>query len=226
MVLNILKFIDQLGFSVCHQLPERTLLLGSILMPVCSRCSGIYIGFLFTIVFLFISFRKKESDLPPVYVIIIAIVFILSAVVDGILSYLGYYETNNIIRLATGYMFGAGISIIIYPVFVFQYFKNFQKKKIFSSYRQFFYFLVFSIFACLVQILGPYWSGTFFYYLNGFSVIFTFYFSNLTLFLLIPYFSQKASKLFGRHLILPSVTALAAALLELFFSYKLHIFLS
>jgi len=226
MVLNILKFIDRLGFSVCHQLPVRTLLFGKILMPVCARCTGIYIGFLFTIVFLFIVFRKRESDLPPVYVIVAAVVFILSAIVDGFFSYLGFYNTNNIIRIITGYMFGAGISIIIYPVFVHQYFKNFQRKKIFYSYKQFIYFIIFSFFSILLQILSPSWLGTFFYYLNGFSVIFTFYFSNLTLFLLIPGFSQKTKKLFSRQLIFPSVLALAATLLELYISYKLHVFLS
>ncbi|MHB1253139.1 MAG: DUF2085 domain-containing protein [Candidatus Humimicrobiaceae bacterium] len=226
MVLDILKFIDIIGFSVCHQLPERTLLFGKILMPVCSRCSGIYIGFLFTIVFLFILFRKRESDLPPVYVIVAAVVFILSTIFDGFFSYLGFYNTNNIIRIITGYMFGAGISIIIYPVFVYQYFKNFQRKKIFYNYKQFIYFMIFSIFLILVQILSPSWLGTFFYYLNGFSVIFTFYFSNLTLFLLIPSFAQKANKIFGRHIILPSVIALAVTILELYFAYKLHIFLS
>jgi uncharacterized membrane protein len=226
MIFNILKFIDKTGFSVCHQLPERTLLFGKILMPVCARCSGIYIGFLCTILFLFIVFRKRESDLPPVYIIVTAVIFILSAIVDGFFSYLGFYETNNIIRLVTGYMFGAGLSIIIYPVFVYQYFKNYQRKKIFYSYKQFIYFIIFSIFLSLTQILNPSWSGTFFYYLNGFSVIFTFYFSNLTLFLLIPSFSQKANKLFSRQIILPSVIALAATLFELYISYKLHIFLS
>jgi uncharacterized membrane protein len=226
MILTILKFIDRIGFSICHQLPERTLLFGNILMPVCSRCSGIYIGFLFTMIFLFIVFRKRESDLPPAYIIVTAIVFILSAIIDGLLSYLGVYSTNNVIRLITGYMFGAGISIIIYPVFVYQYFKNFQKKKIFNNYRQFICFMIFSIFLSLIQIISPDWLGTFFYYLNGFAIIFTFYFSNLTLFLLIPAFAQKTKKLLDRHIILPSALALAATLLELYISYKLHVFLS
>jgi uncharacterized membrane protein len=226
MILNILKFIDRIGFSVCHQLPERTLLFGKIFMPVCARCSGIYLGFLFSIIFLFIVFRKKESELPPVYVIVAAVFFILSTVADGVFSYLGFYNSNNIVRLITGYLFGAGLSIIIYPVFVYQYFKNSQKKRIFHNYRHFIYFMVFSIIIIIIQILSPAWSGTFFYYLNGFSVIFTFYFSNLALLLLIPYFAQKAEKILARQIILPSMLALAVTLLELFISYKLHVFLS
>ena len=107
-----------IGFSVCHQIPERTLHFGKIFRPVCSRCSGIYIGFLVSIIFLFLTFRKKESDLPPVYVMVFAAVFILSTIADSILSYFGVYQTNNTLRLITGYLFGAGIAVIIYPIFV------------------------------------------------------------------------------------------------------------
>lgn len=225
MTFYLLKLTDMLGFSVCHQLPGRTLLFGKILMPVCSRCSGIYLGFLLSVIFLSALYRKKESDLPPVYVIASAALFILSTVIDGVFSYSGLYITNNIIRLITGYMFGAGIAIIIYPVFTYQYFKEPQRKKIFYNYRHFIYFILFSIFMIAVQLLGPSWLGTFFYYLNGFSVIFTFYFSNLTLFLLIPMFSQKAGRLFGRQIVIPSALALAATFIELFATYKLHSFL-
>lgn len=48
--------IFQLGFSpFCHQNPERTLILGGDLMPVCSRCAGIYAGILAGAVLLFPS---------------------------------------------------------------------------------------------------------------------------------------------------------------------------
>ena len=222
-------FINKIGFSVCHQLPERTLLFGKIYMPVCSRCFGIYIGFLFTIIFLFLVFRKKESDLPPLYIIIIVILMIFSSIIDGFLSYLGVYNTNNIIRLITGYMFGSGIAIILYPIFIYQYFRNFQKKKIFYHYKYFIYFIITSIIIIFVIILssssqGIYLKifGIFFYYLSGLAVIFTFFFTNLTLFLLIPYFSQKALKFFSINLLMPSIIALTATFIEIFIAYLFH----
>ena len=225
----LMGFINKIGFSVCHQLPERTLLFGKIYMPVCSRCFGIYIGFLFTIIFLFLVFRKKESDLPPLYIIIIVILMIFSSIIDGFLSYLGVYNTNNIIRLITGYMFGSGIAIILYPIFIYQYFRNFQKKKIFYHYKYFIYFISTSIIINFVIILssssqGIYLKifGIFFYYLSGLAVIFTFFFTNLTLFLLIPYFSQKALKFFSINLLMPSIIALAATFIEIFIAYLFH----
>ena len=233
-----MQFINKIGFSVCHQLPERTLLFGKIYMPVCSRCFGIYIGFLFTIIFLFSVFRKKESDLPPLYIIIIIILMILSAIIDGLLSYFEVYTTNNIIRLITGYMFGSGIAIILYPIFIYQYYRNFQRKKIFYHYKYFIYFLILSIIMIFIIILfsSIFLSssllkihlnilnilGTLFYYLSGFAVIFTFFFTNLTLFLLIPFFSQKALKFFSVNLIMPSIIALAATFIEIFISYLFH----
>lgn len=226
MIIKIMQFISGIGFSVCHQLPERTLLFGKELMPVCSRCSGIYTGFLFTIIFLFLVFRKRESGLPPIYIMILAIVFMLSTMIDGALSYLGVYNTNNIIRLITGYMFGAGIAIILYPIFIYQYYRNFQREKIFYHYKYFIYFLIGSVLIIIIQFLQPPALGKYFYFLNGIAVIFTFYFTNLTLFLLIPFFAQKAIKLLSRYLIIPSIIALAATGLELFIAYKLHILLS
>lgn len=226
MIIKIMQFISGIGFSVCHHLPERTLLFGKALMPVCSRCSGIYTGFLFTIIFLFLVFRKRESGLPPIYIMILAIVFMLSTMIDGALSYLGVYNTNNIIRLITGYMFGAGIAIILYPIFIYQYYRNFQREKIFYHYKYFIHFLIGSVLIIIIQFLQPPALGKYFYFLNGIAVIFTFYFTNLTLFLLIPFFAQKAIKLLSRYLIIPSIIALAATGLELFIAYKLHILLS
>lgn len=211
-----------IGFSVCHQIPERTLHFGKIFMPVCSRCSGIYIGFLVSIIFLFLTFRKKESDLPPVYVMVFAAVFILSTIADSILSYFGVYQTNNTLRLITGYLFGAGIAVIIYPIFVYQYYKVSIPKKIFYHFKYFIYFMAISLSIMIIMLLGPSTLGNFFYYLNGIAVIFTFYFINITLLLFIPYFSQKAQKLFSRELGVLSAAALIISFIELFILYKLH----
>ena len=38
------QLLDGLFILVCHRLPERTLQLAGVAMPVCSRCGGIFAG--------------------------------------------------------------------------------------------------------------------------------------------------------------------------------------
>ena len=130
--------MEIIGFSVCHQLDSRSLLFGNIVSPLCSRCAGIYIGFLISAIILFLMFRKKQSELPPLYVLIILAVFFLSTIIDGLASYLGLYMTNNIIRFSTGFLCGASIMAVLYPVFNYQYYKDPLKEKIFKSTKRVF----------------------------------------------------------------------------------------
>ena len=133
-------FIQSIGFSVCHQLSARSLHFGDIIIPICSRCTGIYTGFFISALVLLILFRKKENDLPPLYIMIILIIFFLSMIIDGAGSYLGLYETNNIIRFITGLLSSASIMVILYPIFVFQYYQNSKKEKIFKNPYKFIIF--------------------------------------------------------------------------------------
>jgi len=224
------KIADITGFSVCHQLPERSMLLGHIYMPVCCRCSGIYLGFFVSIVLLFLMFRKRQSDMPPLYIIILSCVFIVSTFADGLLSYIGFYESNNIIRLVTGYLSGAGIAVIIYPIFVFQYFRSLEKGKIFEKYQNYIFFIIITAGAIIIQVLlqlfRPAFFALFFYYFNFFCVVFTFWFSNLALTLLMPKFGHKAQKLFEKNLVFPLLISAVLSFIELFISYRLHLWVS
>ncbi len=215
-------FIQSVGFSVCHQLQARSLHFGDIIIPICSRCTGIYAGFFISAVILFILFRKKENGLPPLYILIILIIFFMSMIIDGAGSYLGLYETNNIIRFITGFLSGASVMVILYPIFVFQYYKNSKTEKIFKKPSKFIVFIiVLSVFAALTLFRIDF-MGLFYYYLSIFSVLFTFYAVNLVMVLLVPFFSQKAVRLGSKYLILPSIISVALMSIEIFASYKLH----
>ena len=37
-------FVYSAGAIVCHQLPERSFVLGGRQLPVCARCTGLYLG--------------------------------------------------------------------------------------------------------------------------------------------------------------------------------------
>jgi uncharacterized membrane protein len=225
MVMWFSKFIHLVGASVCHQLPERSFGAGSLIIPVCARCEGIYIGFFVSAVFLFLMFRRKESDLPRIYIVIILCLFIISTIIDGGLSYLGVIKTNNIFRYLTGFLSGAGSMAIVYPIFNFQYYRDPGHVQIFNRTWQFIVFLAINTVFIIAGLAGSSIINFVFYFVAFISVIFTFYFINIVLVLLIPFFSKKASTLFSRYLVLPSAIALALTALELFLSYRFHLFI-
>ncbi len=220
----ILKLCYILGASVCHQLPERSFKAGNLSIPVCARCEGIYIGFLFAALILFIMFRKKESELPPVYIIVILCLFVMSTIIDGVLSYFAVTSGNNYSRLITGYLSGVAAITIIFPIFNYQYFRKSKEVKIFNRPWQFMVFLVINGAIIAAAISGLDLLDYIFFYSSAIAVIFTFYFVNMILIFLIPYFARKADRLFTRYLVIPSLIALSLTALELFISYKFHQF--
>jgi len=216
------SLIEIIGFSVCHQFSSRSLVIDNIVLPICSRCSGIYTGFFITAVILFIMYRKKENDLPPLYVLIIFALFFLSTIIDGIASNFGLYNTNNNLRFITGFLGGSSIMVIIYPIFIFQYYRQSKKEKIFKKPGEFIIYVLIVIAFITITLLRLNFMGHFYYYLATFSVLFTFYFINMVLVLLIPLFSQKAYRLASKYLILPSIIAITLSLIELLASYWFH----
>jgi len=220
------SLIEIIGFSVCHQLSSRSLMIGKIVLPVCARCSGIYIGFIITAIILLVMYRKKENGLPPLYVLVVLALFFLSTLIDGIASNFGLYETSNNLRFITGFLCGSSIMVIIYPIFTFQYYKQSKPKRIFNSAGGFMiYILTITVFIVITLIRFDF-MGRFYYYFITFSILFTFYFINMVLVLLIPPFSQKAHRLVSKHLILPSVIAIALSSIELLGSYWFHRFIT
>lgn len=222
----LIKYIFLLGTAVCHQIPARSFFSGSNQICVCSRCEGIYIGFLISTIILFIMFRKKQSELPPLYIIIIISIFILSTIIDGIISHFYLLETNNYARFITGYLAGGASSILIYPIFNYQYYYNSIDEKIFNKPSN---FLIFFLISCIFIYFGIskiFLVNLIYFYLSPIAIIFTFFAINFLIVLLIPLFSRKADKFFSKFLIFPSIIALIFSIIELFISYKFHIFIA
>jgi uncharacterized membrane protein len=112
---TVKALFDLVGSLICHQLPSRTLKAGNILLPVCSRDTGIYIGVFVSLLFLLICKRMRAQKTPSIAVTIIMCVLMLPMVLDGILSYSGLTQTTNVIRLFTGVMFGIPIPLFLVP---------------------------------------------------------------------------------------------------------------
>ena len=90
-------------------------------LPLCARCSGIYLGALASVGLLTVL-RRRAARLPASNMLIILAVFFGAMVLDGINSTLqtistGMWDSTNIIRLFTGSLAGVAVAFIFYPVF-------------------------------------------------------------------------------------------------------------
>jgi uncharacterized membrane protein len=99
--------------GVCAQI--HNVELGGVQLPLCARNTGIYAGFLNTLIFLAILGRGRAGKLPPIGVTIVLGLFVLIMAVDGFNSMLRdmflphLYVPFNALRTLTG--LGMGISL-------------------------------------------------------------------------------------------------------------------
>lgn len=112
------------GYAICHQIAERSFLIDSLPMPLCARCTGIYLGVAVGLGVMLVRGRLRASYLPPWQVLAVFVVFGILIAVDGVNSYVqlfpgvtGIYLAHNTLRLVTG--MGAGLAMIhvVLPVF-------------------------------------------------------------------------------------------------------------
>ena len=96
-----------MGSAVCHQMAERSFIFDGMQMPLCARCTGIYTGVFFAFCFFFLKKRMdagKTFSLPQAILTGLAI---LPVGIDGVGSYLGFWESSQFMRVLTGSMVGA-----------------------------------------------------------------------------------------------------------------------
>lgn len=111
------------GYAICHQIPARTFVIGGVPLPLCARCTGIYLGALLGIAGMAALGRQKSVELPPTPVLVVLVGFIGLMGIDGVNSYLTFfpraphlYEPQNWLRLTTGTLNGLAMAAIVFPV--------------------------------------------------------------------------------------------------------------
>ncbi len=123
---HVLQFF---GYAVCHCLPSRTLTVDGCYLPVCSRCTGIYLGIAATYVFLIGRRGFKVNALPSLGASLAVAAMLLPMAVDGISSYAGLRATTNAVRFLTGLTAGAALPVFAFPLLSPELIVNGGKKK-------------------------------------------------------------------------------------------------
>ena len=115
--------LDVLGFGVCHQMVSHSFVIGGHPLPVCARCSGIYLG-AFTGLGLLLLLRPRAQGLPAPIMLSILLLMFLTMAADGVNSTFqslpggaGLWETTNTLRIITGTLAGVAMSFLLYPLF-------------------------------------------------------------------------------------------------------------
>lgn len=114
------SFFYSIGRAVCHQFPDRTIEIGGKLLPVCARCTGIYAGMLVSFLALFLTKRIRGNKPPQIKTAILLALSLFPFMADGAGSYLGFWRTNNWIRILTGASVGYAIPVFLILLVQFQ----------------------------------------------------------------------------------------------------------
>jgi hypothetical protein len=121
---GLLGKADAIGYAVCHRIDVRSFHLGSRAMPLCSRCTGMYLGTVLAFAYFALRGRGRAGGFPPWPLLIVLGVFGLAFAVDGLNSYLHFfpeapylYPPSNTLRLITGTGVGLALGALVYPGF-------------------------------------------------------------------------------------------------------------
>jgi uncharacterized membrane protein len=128
---GLLGKLDAIAYAVCHRIAERSFHVGSIPLPLCARCTGMYLGAVTGLVYQSIL-GSKRSKAPRWGIIAVLVVFLIAFGIDGANSYLyllkqvrpgilpqipNIYIPNNTLRLLTGSGMGLGIAAMLFLAF-------------------------------------------------------------------------------------------------------------
>lgn len=91
-------------FTYCHRKPERSFFWKGKQFPVCARCTGIHVGYISFILFLFGIIKI------PLW---ISLLMIAPTYLDGVIQAVWNIESTNSRRFITGMIAGVGTSSLV-----------------------------------------------------------------------------------------------------------------
>lgn len=116
---------DWFGYAVCHRITERSFMINGRQLPLCARCTGMYLGAALAVLSLWLSGRIRYTALPSLPILLTLLGFIAIMGVDGLNSYSHFfpnaphlYQPRNWLRLLTGMGTGLAMGAIILPTLV------------------------------------------------------------------------------------------------------------
>lgn len=140
---GLLGKADAVGYAVCHRIELRTFFIGDIQMPLCSRCTGIYLGAVLGVALMALAGRARAGALPSLPIVGVLFLFIGIMGIDGINSYMkllpftkNIYEPQNWLRLTTGMFNGVAVAGLVYPMFNQTLWRRWEDKPVIKNFAE------------------------------------------------------------------------------------------
>lgn len=93
---------------MCHGRIERSLALFDVPMPICARCTGIYVGLLAGLAFFAVLPAIREEVMRR-----ISFAAVTPLAIDGLTQLAGFRESTNTLRVITGVVAGLAFGLWI-----------------------------------------------------------------------------------------------------------------
>jgi uncharacterized membrane protein len=158
---GLLGKADAIAFAICHRLVSHSFLIGNRAMPLCARCTGIYLGALVGLFAMAGMGRRRAGGLPRRPLLLVLLAFIGIMGVDGINSYATLlpglphlYQPQNWLRLVTGTLNGLALAALIYPVLNQTLWRDWEDRPVLGRFRELGLLLVLSSVVVALVLTG------------------------------------------------------------------------
>ena len=140
---GVLGKADAVGYALCHRIDERSYHLGGRALPLCVRCTGMYLGAMLGLAYQALLGRRR-GQMPSRWVWGVLGVLVLAFGLDGVNSYahlipgllpFEVYEPQNWLRLLTGTGMGLAIAVALFPSFNQTVWADWEDRPVLEGWR-------------------------------------------------------------------------------------------
>jgi uncharacterized membrane protein len=148
--------MDYAGYAICHRITERSFSVAGRQLPLCARCTGMYLGVALSFLVLGLAGRFKWAQLPSAKIMGVFLGFVVLMGIDGVNSYSHFfpdfphvYEPQNWLRLVTGMGTGLAMGVFIFPALAQTLWRDYKWRPVLGGFKELFLL----IFLALVVVL-------------------------------------------------------------------------
>jgi uncharacterized membrane protein len=151
--------LDYAGYAICHRITERSFTIAGRQMPLCARCTGMYLGVALAFMVLGLAGRFKWAQLPPAKVMGVLVGFIVLMGIDGVNSYTQFfpnfphvYHPQNWMRLVTGMGTGLGMGVFILPALAQTLWRDYEWRPSLAGLRELFWLVALALIVVILVL--------------------------------------------------------------------------